>query len=132
MKDLINYLVPRTLVVVAMLYALKMTVWPTMGIPLQVAGWFDPVWNMTASIRQSVTGSGTFRSSKPVVEAVRSPSDAPSTSAEPFTIEIAPAGSEPKRHTKTGPAVASHSKVQAPTEPTATSKPSRVAASKLP
>lgn len=98
MKDLINYLVPRTLVLAAVLFALKSTVWPTMSLPFPVAFRLEPVWRATAALKQTVTEPVTGRSRSEIVESVGSRSDSRfEASGDSFRIEISPAGSEAKK-----------------------------------
>lgn len=128
MKNLINYLAPRILVIAATLYALKMTVWPTMSLPISATNWLQPVWKATAALKQTVTEPGVIRTST----SASSISVDVSAKEEPFTIEICPAGSQPSKLTKSAASAAQRSSSQAPSSVTITPKASRVAASTLP
>lgn len=123
MNDLVKYLAPRTLVLASIALALKFTVCPTMSLPISVANYFEPVWHVAATVKQSVTEITTRRASPLAVETVSSRTVAGSETSEKVTIEICPAGSKPNKSV-----VAANSA----TGTQAASKSSRVATSKQP
>ena len=130
MKNFIAYLTPRIVVLVAILIALKLTIWPTLSFPAPPTAWFDPIRRAAYALKQAVT---------PAYSNVAQPehsqdSQGVGTASRPFVIDIQPAGSEPYKPAKISPPTVvrtAGSPDPAPVSPTSPNS-SRVASSKQP
>ncbi len=132
MKDLINYLVPRTLVLATIALMLKCTVWPTMSFPLPITNCFEPVWHVATTIKRSVTEPTTRRFHSATAETIAPHKVVAQAGSAPFTIEICPAGSEPTKVATPINAIANRPDGVSALGASAAAKSSRVATSKRP